>query len=130
MTESKTQEIEYGNWRSNTKGWVMLTRSDLVALLREMDGFMDRHYSGERRHCDTVSLQLEVVNYTEEKGLHMSNGINSKFRGRIPETADIRPITSEEFDAWKGRGTDCLSSMTLEEYIAKGSFRTDKEVKE
>lgn len=126
----KTQEIEYGDWRNCTKGWLMITRNDLTALLREMDDFMDRHYSGERRHCDTVSINLEVANYTEEKGLHMRGLINSKFRRRIPETADIRPITSEEFDAWKDRGTDCLSSMSLEEYIAKGSFRKEGEIKE
>ncbi len=112
----KTQEIEYGDWRNCTQGWVMITRNDLTALLREMDDFMDRHYSGERRHCDTVSINLEVANYTEEKGLHMRGLIKSKFRTYIPETADIRDITSEEFDAWKDRGTDCISSMTLEEY--------------
>ena len=67
---------------------------------------MDTHYDGERRHSDTVSVNLEVANYTERKGLHMRDKIRSRVWKNPPETADIRNITSEEFNAWKCRPED------------------------
>lgn len=111
---SNTQEIKYGV-RDCTQGWVMFTRMDLIALLREMDDFMDTHYDGERRHSDTVSVNLEVANYTERKGLHMRDKIRSRVWKNPPETADIRNITSEEFNAWKCRPED--RKTTLEEHM-------------
>ena len=110
----KTKNIEYGDWMTCTKGWVLLSRRDLMTLLREMDDFMDRHYDGERRHCDTVTLNLSVANYTEKRGLHMRERLNYDFYEGKPQTADIRDITSEEFDCWKGRSED--RRQTLEEF--------------
>lgn len=121
----KTQQIEYGDWMTCTKGWVLLTRRDLVTMLREMDAFMDKHYDGERRHCDTVTLNLEVSNYTERNGLHMREKLDYDFFEGKPQTADIRDITSDEFDAWKGRSED--RRQTLEEYE---NLRLERENKE